>query len=180
MKKRERVLATLKGDRVDRTPVSAWQHFPEQDTTAEGQVQAFLDFQRRYDWDFMKLMFRSTFLLQDWGDTYPRSIKSHSVIGWSMSKPSPRTQDWDKLEVLDPSEGVLGEMLQVVRDVKAAVEEGSADLRHGLRTLDGGQSIERGSNPTRYAGSSTTGASRTGRDHRNPDPVLHCPPGQWL
>ena len=35
MSKWERVEAALAGEAVDRPPVSLWQHFPEQDQTAE-------------------------------------------------------------------------------------------------------------------------------------------------
>ena len=43
MTKRERVAAALKGEQVDRVPVTAWLHFPLKDKTAQGQVDAFVD-----------------------------------------------------------------------------------------------------------------------------------------
>ena len=117
MTKRRRIAATLKGEKVDRVSVSAWMHFPLQDRTVAGQIQAFLDFQQKYDWDFMKLMFRSTFPLEDWGcwfEDYQRPLGYWEISSNAVNSP----EDWKKLEVLDPKKGVLGEMLEVVAGLK--------------------------------------------------------------
>ena len=55
MTHQERVTAALRSEEVDRPAVSMWRHFYGQETTAEGLAQAMLAFQRRYDWDFMKV-----------------------------------------------------------------------------------------------------------------------------
>ena len=125
MTKRQRVTAALRGDQVDRAPVSAWMHFPLMDRTAEGQVEAFRQFQEKYDWDFMKLMFRSTFLLEDWGCRYEEYQRPLGY--WLLNKLAVNSVgDWKKLQVLDAHKGALGEMLQVVRGVKTAM--GREDL----------------------------------------------------
>lgn len=108
----------MAGREVDRVPVSAWQHFPLEDTTAEGQVRIFLSFQEKYDWDFIKMMFRSTFMFEDWGCTfgdYQRPLGYWLPAKLAVNSPA----DWKKLSVLDPQRGVLGEMLQVVAAVAA-------------------------------------------------------------
>jgi uroporphyrinogen decarboxylase len=117
MNKRERVLAALGGREVDRVPVAAWRHFPHQDYTAEAQIQSFLAFQNRYDWDFMKLMFRNSFPLEDWGGT----VKEAQIpYGYYVPERYAvnRTEDWKKLSPLDPHKGTLGEMAAIVRGVK--------------------------------------------------------------
>ncbi len=125
MTKRERVKAALKGEEVDRVPVSAWMHFPLMDRTAEGQVEAFRGFQATYDWDFMKLMFRSTFLLEDWGCRYEEYQRPLGY--WLLSRKAVSSVgDWKKLKVLDVTKGALGEMLQVVRGIGKAM--GGDDL----------------------------------------------------
>jgi len=122
MTKRQRVTAALKGDQVDRAPVSAWMHFPLRDRTAEGQVEAFRQFQEKYDWDFMKLMFRSTFLLEDWGCRYEEYQRPLGY--WLLNRLAVNSVgDWKKLRVLDVHDGVLGEMLRVVRGIKTAVAD---------------------------------------------------------
>jgi len=65
MSHRERVRASLAGEETDRPPVSMWRHFFEDETSAEGLAEAMLGFQRRYDWDFMKVNPRASYHAED-------------------------------------------------------------------------------------------------------------------
>ncbi len=56
MSKRERIAAALKGDPVDRVPISAWGHYPSDPRRAEYLVREAVKFQNEFDWDFAKLM----------------------------------------------------------------------------------------------------------------------------
>jgi uroporphyrinogen decarboxylase len=120
MNKKERVLAALRGEPVDRVPVVAWRHFPQEDKTADAQVQSFVAFQEKYDWDFMKLMFRNSFPLEDWGCTV-----KEAQIPYGYYLPDKyavnQTADWKKLSYLDPYQGTLGEMVSVVKQVRDRV-----------------------------------------------------------
>src|SRR2546428_11705117 len=49
MTKRERVVAALGGQPVDRPPVAFWRHAPDVDHTAKGLAEAMLSFHRRFD-----------------------------------------------------------------------------------------------------------------------------------
>ena len=51
----ERIRAALRGDEVDRPPISVWCHFYQKENSSEGLAEAMLGFQRQYDWDFMKV-----------------------------------------------------------------------------------------------------------------------------
>ena len=122
MTKRERVSAALRGEEVDRVPVVAWQHFPGGDYTAEAQVESFISFQKKYDWDFMKLMFRNSFPLEDWGCSVKEVQKPYGYYlpeKFAIST----TDDWGSLEVLDPFQGTLNEMVDVVRGVSSEMRE---------------------------------------------------------
>src|SRR2546428_413997 len=48
MTKRERVVAALGGQPVDRPPVAFWRHAPDVDHTAKGLAEAMLSFHRRF------------------------------------------------------------------------------------------------------------------------------------
>lgn len=122
MKKFERVEAALRGREVDRVPVSAWMHFPEDDTTVEGMVDAIVTFQKKYDWDFIKLMFRSTFLTQDWGCTFG---DFHQLLGYWEPKGFAVTDidQWKSLKVLNPRKGALGEMVKSVSGVRKVMKD---------------------------------------------------------
>jgi len=54
MSKRERMKAALTGKPVDRPPVAFWRHWPIDDQDADALARATFDYQRKYDWDFMK------------------------------------------------------------------------------------------------------------------------------
>jgi uroporphyrinogen decarboxylase len=122
MTKRERVHAALHGEEVDRVPVVAWKHFPGHDYTAEAQVESFITFQEKYDWDFMKLMFRNSFPLEDWGCTVKEIQEPY---GYYLPKKYAitSTDDWRSLKVLDPLQGSLNEMVEVVRSVSQTMND---------------------------------------------------------
>jgi uroporphyrinogen decarboxylase len=63
----ERVRASLRGEDVDRVPVSMWRHFFSKETSAEPLAEAMLGFQDRFDWYFMKVNARASYHVEDWG-----------------------------------------------------------------------------------------------------------------
>ena len=54
MNKKERIKAVLAGEPVDRPPVALWRHWPVDDQDAELLAERALEYQKRYDWDFIK------------------------------------------------------------------------------------------------------------------------------
>ena len=73
MSKRERTFAALRGDEVDRVPVSAWWHDFPREWSPEGLAEATLEAYRRYDWDFVKVNPRACYYGGDWGAHYQQS-----------------------------------------------------------------------------------------------------------
>ena len=112
MNHRERVLACLAGNDVDRPPVSMWRHFYAEETAPDTLAEAMLGFQREYDWDFMKVNPRASYHAEDWGLAMRTGGDgSPQPVSWPVGEPG----DWTRLEVLDPSTGVLGEQLEALR-----------------------------------------------------------------
>ena len=70
MNHRERVHAALRGEAVDRPPISFWGHFYHRESTARDLAEATLEFQDRYDWDWVKLNPRKHYHCEDWGVRY--------------------------------------------------------------------------------------------------------------
>ena len=68
--KRQRLAAAIAGRPVDRLPVALWRHFLVKETSGKGLVQAMLDWQRTYDWDFLKINPRAGYHAEDWGNRY--------------------------------------------------------------------------------------------------------------
>ena len=109
----ERVRAALRGDEVDRPPISAWRHFYQKENSVEGLAEAMLGFQRQHDWDFMKVNPRANYHAEDWG---LRQHLSHSdivapeVADWPVKK----SADLATVQPLEIQGGVLGQHLQAL------------------------------------------------------------------
>jgi uroporphyrinogen decarboxylase len=118
MTKRERVQAALAGRPVDRVPVSFWRHFPDLDLDPGHLATALLEFHRRFDLDFVKVMPNGVYCVEDWGcetayqggSTGARTCVRHAVR---------RQEDWDRLRPLDPGAGALGRELACLQAIYA-------------------------------------------------------------
>lgn len=122
MTHRERVLATLKGQDVDRPPVSMWRHFFGKETSPEGLAEAMLSFQRRFDWDFMKVNPRASYHAEGWGlKTRYDGDHPPEVLETPIREPD----DWLRVNVLGLDTPVLQEHLHALelisRDLQGEV-----------------------------------------------------------
>jgi uroporphyrinogen decarboxylase len=111
MTKSERLLAAIRGEGVDRPPVALWRHFPGDDQRPEDLAEATVGFQRRYDFDFVKVTPASSFCLRDWGaeDRWTGTVEgTRDYVSYPIRLP----EDWRKLHPLDPSQGSLGAQLR--------------------------------------------------------------------
>ena len=117
----KRIEAAINGEPVDRVPFGFWSHFPLVDRNPEKLAQVTIEQQRRYDMDYVKVMFRSTWGVEDWGclaETY------NPVIGsWVVNKRAIQTlDDWRNLKPLAPDQGALGEQLYLLRKVAEEIK----------------------------------------------------------
>ena len=71
--KRERVTAALRGEPVDRVPVSFWLHNFATENSAEGLAGETLRLARTFDWDFLKPQSRAQCFAESWGFEYTAS-----------------------------------------------------------------------------------------------------------
>ena len=116
---RDRVHAVLNGQDVDRPPVSMWRHFFSQENTPERLAEAMLGFQRRFDWDFMKVNPRASYHAEGWGLTMRYDGDRPPTVA---STPIQQPEDWLTLEPLDPDEGALGEQLRALEIIADGLE----------------------------------------------------------
>src|SRR2546426_11523787 len=67
MSRRERVLAAVNRQPVDRVPYAVWRHFPSVDHSPAGLAQATLRFHERYGSDFLQITPRGGYAVEAWG-----------------------------------------------------------------------------------------------------------------
>jgi uroporphyrinogen decarboxylase len=114
MTPRERVWAALRGESLERPPVSFWGHFYHRESSARDLVEATLEFQREHGWDWVKLNPRKHYHVEPWGVAYRYSGRAHEkpvLEAW----PVHQAGDWAAITERDPDRGALGEQLDAVR-----------------------------------------------------------------
>ena len=117
---RERLEMIFAGERPDRFAASFWRHFFHMEHNADGTARAMIDFQKRFDWDFVKINPRADYHTQGWGlhldyshDEFKKHVKSNFPV---------RTiDDWRDIEPLSLKMPVLTEHLEVVSMIRKAL-----------------------------------------------------------
>lgn len=120
MTKRERLLAAFRGEEMDRVPVALWRHWPGDDQRAEDLARAHLDFQRQYDFDFLKVTPASSFCVEDWGvdaQWFGNVEGTREYVRRVVREPG----DWARLPVLDPRQGALGRQVRCLEILREAL-----------------------------------------------------------
>jgi uroporphyrinogen decarboxylase len=120
MNKKERVDAALRGDPVDRVPVSLWGHDFEREWGAQSLTEAMIESYTRYDWDFLKVNPRASYHVEGWGARYrPSGQKYQKPI--FESTPIKNTSDWKRLRPLEPDRASLGEQLRALQLINHSI-----------------------------------------------------------
>lgn len=112
--------AAIEGSKPKRLPFSVWHHLPEIDGAAATLAEGTVAFYRRYDPDWIKVMFRNSFGIEDFGAKvtgYHPTRGNFTVIDPAVKKP----EDWYALKVLPPDRGFQGVQLEALRLVRAAI-----------------------------------------------------------
>ncbi|MDR1852574.1 MAG: hypothetical protein LBR21_08015 [Propionibacteriaceae bacterium] len=91
-----RFRAILDGTQPDRTPVSAWRHFVEDEHGAENLANAHIDFAKKWDLDWVKLNPRSWYYAEAWGKEYDPS-DYRGVIPRAVTQPISKPKDLGKI-----------------------------------------------------------------------------------
>jgi len=122
MNKRERLLAAVSGDTVDRTPVILYRHWPGDDQRAADLAKALIAFQKQFDWDALIIAPATNYAVMDYGvqDTWDGQLNGARTI---IKRPITRSLDWTELRVLEPTRGVISQQLDCVRLVKEQIKD---------------------------------------------------------
>jgi uroporphyrinogen decarboxylase len=120
LSKRERVDAALRGESVDRVPVSAWRHFIDEEREPEALARASLKHFLDFDWDWLKVNPRATYYAEAWGNQYDFN-QYDSVLPKLINGPINSPADLEKIVPVDPTAGVFAEQLELVRLIRAGI-----------------------------------------------------------
>ncbi|HEX6779429.1 MAG TPA: uroporphyrinogen decarboxylase family protein, partial [Ktedonobacterales bacterium] len=130
MNKIERVDAAVKGQPVDRVPVSMWGHDYLREWTPEGVAQAMLENYHAHDWDYMKFNPRASYHVEDWGARLQPSGDANKGPTFAEA-PVQEQGDWRRLHPLDPNKGAMGEQLQALHLISSELK-GEAYFIHTI------------------------------------------------
>src|SRR5947209_3660659 len=102
MSRRERVLAAINRQPVDRVPYAVWRHFPNVDHSPAGLAQATLRFHERYGSDFLKITPRGGYAVEAWGCVESDTVREdgHRPCASCAVRSG---DDWKTIRVLDPA-----------------------------------------------------------------------------
>lgn len=108
---KERVERLMEGREIDRPPVSCWQHFYDQEWSADKLVKATIEYQNKYNWDFVKINPRSSYYVEGWGAKFKHSDKPDEKPTLEYA-PIKSAQDWLSIKPLDIGDAAFGEQLK--------------------------------------------------------------------
>jgi uroporphyrinogen decarboxylase len=107
----DRLQAAIAGELADRPPVALWRHFPVDDQDPKLLAQAHIAYQNSFDFDFLKVTPASSFCINDYGvqDVWSGNPEGTREYVYHVVQ---SIHDWEKIEILDPNLGGLGNQLQ--------------------------------------------------------------------
>jgi uroporphyrinogen decarboxylase len=117
---RERVMAALRGEPVDRVPLSFWMHHFAAENTVKGFVAESLRLAREFGWDYLKPQSRAQCFAEAWGLRYQPSAE-RAVPYTRTHAPCADAAALRRLAPADPAAGALGEQLEALRLIRAGV-----------------------------------------------------------
>lgn len=107
MNKRPRLETLIAGERADRPGVALWRHWPGDDQLPEELARSTIDWQRQFDFDFVKVTPDSNFCVGGWGAD-SRWLGGDEGSRVYVSYPVRSADDWLRLAPQDPTAGRLG------------------------------------------------------------------------
>lgn len=113
--KRERLEAAIAGQAPSdgRLPIAFWRHFPGDDQAPESLASATIAFQRRWDFDFVKVSPSASYCAEDWG-LQSRWVGNQEGTRDYLNRPITSPEQWEHLPSLDVNRGALGRSLQTL------------------------------------------------------------------
>jgi uroporphyrinogen decarboxylase len=113
--KHQRIRAALRGDALDRVPLSLWRHFHRRDRHPHDLAAASLDLARRYDLDLVKLTPSGLYAVEDWAQRYITYPGTEHEPPYLHAPAVDGPAGWRRLAERPPDKGALGRELETIR-----------------------------------------------------------------
>lgn len=113
-------MAAIRGEPVDRVPFSFWLHNFAREDSAGALVEETLRLHRTFDWDFLKPQSRYQCFAEMWGLEY-RQAPDRAEWPVITRLPVRAAAELATLAPADPAKGALGEQLDALSAIRAAV-----------------------------------------------------------
>lgn len=121
--KQDRFKALLSGERADRPIVSGWRHFIDKEQNADDLAATTISFTKKYDWDWVKINPRATYLAEAWGNQYDFT-DYQTVFPRQKSTVIPTGESLWELEVKKASQTAsLQEHLEAVKKIRQGLPD---------------------------------------------------------
>jgi len=110
--KKERVLAAVRGQKIDYTPAGLWMHFPQNMHHGDEAVRAHIKFYRETDTDILKVM-------------------NENLVPYNLIK---KADDWNHIKPIDLNSNYVKDQLQTIKRVKDEIQDETVLLAtiHGI------------------------------------------------
>lgn len=113
----ERIRAALNFEPVDRVPVNLWSHLPEVDQSPVALAKTQVEFARKYDFDFIKLMPFGLYGVEDYGaEIKYYAQRDHPAV---LANPAiTNYHEWLNIEPLNGQFGTYGKQVELAKYTK--------------------------------------------------------------
>ncbi|MEW5875329.1 MAG: uroporphyrinogen decarboxylase family protein [Candidatus Zixiibacteriota bacterium] len=116
----DRLQAILEGHRPDRPPVSMWRHFYSEETEPVRFAEAMIGWQRRFDWDFLKINPKASYHYEPWGVGMTFSPDG-SIKPKRTEFPITRPEDWLRIQQLPVTHPEFDAQLRAISLIRKAL-----------------------------------------------------------
>jgi len=126
MTSKERIYAAINNQPVDRIPFSFWKHFPKEEETGEKLAKALINFQKKFNFDLVKITPPASSIAEAWGSKY---VYRNDIEGMRKSvrrcifSPISNYKDWLKIKKINPKESILTRELDTVAITRSVIDK---------------------------------------------------------
>ncbi|MEW5701168.1 MAG: uroporphyrinogen decarboxylase family protein [Candidatus Zixiibacteriota bacterium] len=116
----ERLQALIDGVKPDRPPVALWRHFYRDEDDLDRFVEAMVTWQKRFDWDLLKINPRASYHYEPWGVIMrpsPDELTKPERVGFPISNP----EDWAKVAPVSVKHPMFDFQLRAIARIRRAL-----------------------------------------------------------